>query len=135
MTTLVGIAGVLQLGIAVANLGVARVLRFDDEFARLSPLVRDIVRAHHAYVAGVLVAAGLLCLFFPRELASGTPLGAFLSGGLALFWGARLVLQLVRYDPAVRRRHRAVDVLFTLAALYLAALFARLAAAALPPAG
>ncbi|HYE98802.1 MAG TPA: hypothetical protein VEJ18_07820 [Planctomycetota bacterium] len=133
MTTLIWIAGGLHLAIAAANVGVSRVLRFDDEFARLSPIVRDIVRAHHAYIIGVLVVAGLLCLLFAPDLASGSPLGGFLSAGLAVFWGARLYLQLVRYDPAVRRRYRAVDVLFTLAAAFLAALF--LAAAAMPQLG
>lgn len=123
MTTLLWIAGVLQLGIAAANVGVSRVLRLDVEFARLSPIVRDIARAHHVYIVGVLAAAGLLCLLFATELASGSPLGAFLSAGLALFWGARLGLQLRRYDPAVRRRFRLADVLFTLAAGYLAAVF------------
>lgn len=128
MIALLWIAGALQLGIAAANFGVARVLRFQDEFARLSPIVRDIARAHHAYIIGVLVFAGLLCLLFAPELASGSPLGAFLSAGLALFWSVRVALQLLRYDPAVRRRFRLADVLFTLVAAGLAALFATTAA-------
>ena len=123
MIPLLWIAGLLQLGIAAANVGLSRVLRLDVEFGRLRPIARDIARAHHAYIVGVLVFAGLLCLGFAPELASGSPLAAFLCGGLALFWGARLVLQGVRYDPAVRRRYRGADVLFTLAAAGLAGVF------------
>lgn len=123
MITLLQIAGGVQLAVAVANLYVARVLRLDDEFARLSPLVRDIAKTHHAYIIGILLAAAALCLVFPGELSEGGPLGAFLSGGLGLFWGARLQLQLFRYDPETRRRHRLGDVLFTLAALGLTAIF------------
>lgn len=123
MIPLLWIAGALQIGIAAANVGLARTLRLDDEFARLSPIVRDIARAHHAYIVGLLAAFGALSIAFAPDLASGSPLGASLSGGLAVFWGARLVLQLFRYDPVVRRRHRLADVLFTLATAYLTAVF------------
>ena len=116
-------AGAMQFAIALANLHVSRVLRLDDEFGRLSPIARDIAKAHHAYVVGVLVAAAALCLGFPAELSDGRPLGAFLSGGLALFWGARLWLQLFRYAPEIRRRHRLGDLLFTTAAGGLTAIF------------
>jgi hypothetical protein len=122
MIALLVLAGVAQLGIAVANAFLAKEIRLDAEFARLSPIARDIARAHHAYLVGVLVAAGLLCLAFPGPLTS-TPLGAFLSGSLALFWGARLWLQLFRYDPETRRRHRVADLVFTAAAAGLTGVF------------
>jgi hypothetical protein len=123
MIPLIVAAGAVQLAVALANFHAARVLRLDDEFGRLSPIVRDIARAHHAYIVGVLVAAATLCLAFPAELSDGRPLGAFLSAGLALFWGARLFLQLFRYDPETRRRHRLGDLLFTLTAAGLCAVF------------
>jgi hypothetical protein len=122
MTALLVAAGAAQLGVAVGNLFLAKTLRLDAEFATLSPLARDIARAHHAYIVGVLAAFGLLCLVFPRALLDGA-LGAYLSAGLALFWGARLWLQLFRYDAETRRRYRLADLAFTLTAAGLTGIF------------
>ena len=121
--TLLRLAGALQILVAAANLPLARVLRLREEHTRLSPLVRQIHEVHHAYVMGVLVLFGAASLAFPAELADGG-LGRFLSGAIALFWGARLVLQRAYYDRAALRQHRAADLAFTLVFAGLAATYA-----------
>jgi hypothetical protein len=123
MIALLWTAGVAQLLVAAANIPVARVLRLRDEFGRLSPMPRHIALTHHAYIAGLIAAFGVLCLFFAPELGSGRPLALFLDGLLAFFWGARTCLQLFVYDPALRRRHRAADLAFTGAFAGLTATF------------
>lgn len=121
--TLLRLAGLLQFLVAAANLPLARILRFREEHARLSPLVRQIHEVHHAYVVGVLLLFAAASLAFPAELA-GSGLGRFLSGAIALFWGARVVLQRAYYDRAALRRHRAADLGFTFVFAGLAATYA-----------
>ena len=119
MILLLRLAGLLQLAVAVANLPAARVLRLDEEFGRLSRFPRQLVRTHHAYIGGLIAAFGFLSLGFAPALASGEPLGRALDLLLALFWGIRLVLQLFVYDRELRRKHRAVDLLFTTSFAFL----------------
>lgn len=123
MIPLLWVAGGLQLAVAAANVPVARILRLREEFARLSPLPRHVVRTHHAYIAGLTAAFGALCLGFAPALASRQPLALFLDALLLLFWGVRLGLQLAVYDRALRRRHRAADLFFTTSFAFLAAVF------------
>lgn len=127
---LLWIAGGLQLAIAAANLPLARILRFREEHARLSPLVRQIHEVHHAYTAGVLVLFAAVSLTFPSEIA-GSALGRFLAGAIAIFWGARAVVQRTFYDRATLRRHRAADWGFTLVFVFLAAVYAAAASGGL----
>lgn len=119
MTELLFIAGAVQVLIAAANLPAKRILAFDREIARLPPIVRQVHRVQHAYIVAILLFFAALCLLRPRETAAD----ALLTGFLALFWGARLAVQRLYYDPEVRRRHRAADVLFTLCFAYLTAIF------------
>ena len=121
--TLLGIAGGLQLLVAAANLPLTRRLRFREEHARLSPLVRQIHEVHHAYLMGVLVLFAILTLAFPAEIA-GTPLGRSLAGAIAAFWGTRVVVQRFVYDRETLRKHRAADAAFSLVFLFLASVYA-----------
>jgi hypothetical protein len=47
------------------------------------------------YVAGAIIAFGLISLFNAEELASGSGLARGVCGYIALFWGVRLALQWV----------------------------------------
>jgi hypothetical protein len=115
---LIWVAGLLQLAIAAANLLLPRVLRYRENLARVSPMVREIFLVHSGYIVLVLIAFGTMSLVFAPELAGGSRLGRFLSAFLAVFWLLRIPVQLA-YDPAVRRKYRAFDVAFLVALLYL----------------
>ena len=115
---LIWVAGLLQLGIAAANLLLPRILRYRENLARMSPMVREIFLVHSGYIVLVLIAFGTMSLAFAPDLAGGSRLGRFLSAFLALFWLLRIPVQL-GYVPAVRRKYRLFDVAFLLALLYL----------------
>jgi hypothetical protein len=125
------LAGALQIAVAAANFPLAWMLKFGREHRRLTPIVRQIHQVHHGYIVGLLVVFGTLSLGFPDELSGDGALGRFLSGVLALFWGARLVVQRFYYDREFLRRHRAGDVLFTVLFAFLAGVYAAAAAGAL----
>jgi len=128
--TLLWVAGGLQLAIAAANLPLARVLRFREEHARLSPLVRQVHEVHHVYLMGVLVLFAAVSLAFPHELTR-SPLGRFLAGAISIFWGARVLVQRFLYERGALRRHPVADWSCTLVFAGLAATYAAAALGAL----
>jgi hypothetical protein len=125
---LLGIAAGLQILVAAANLPAKRILSLDADLSRLPLLPRQFYRVQHAYIVGILLFFGGVTIFRPSDIAPGGPLAAF----LAVFWGARLVVQRFYYDPQVLRRHRWADTFFTLAFAFLTLVFAARAAGALP---
>lgn len=118
------VAGAVHLSIAASNFVAPSKLRYRENLAKLSPIVRQIFIVHAVYIVGVLIAFSGLCLFFAPELAGASPLGKFLSGYIALFWLARCLIQLLYYDSGVRKQNRLADVAFSLASFYLGSTFA-----------
>ena len=117
-------AGAVQLFIAAANFFAPRKLRYRENLAQASPIVRQIFTVHCIYIVLVLVGFSLLCLLFPRELCGASVLGRFICGYLAFFWGLRVFIQLFYYDRATKAEHPAFAFLFGLAFLTLTTIFA-----------
>ena len=113
----------LQLVMAGANFVIPGRLDFRGNLSRVSPIIRQVFRVHHAYIVWIIVFFASLCFLFPAELAGASPLGRFLCGFIALFWLARVPIQLFYYDPELRRRNRLEDVLVTLLLASLAGIF------------
>jgi hypothetical protein len=118
------VAGVLQLLVASANIFAFGKFRYLGHLRTVPTVVRQVFLVQNAYIMLVQVGSALLCIFFTRDLVSGQPLGQSLAGFFALFWAARVALQLVYYDRELRRANRFFDVLFLVADGYLAAMFA-----------
>jgi len=124
-------AAALQVLLAAANPVLARMLRMRREHARLSPIVRQIHRVHHAYIAGLLLVFAAVSIAFPGDLASGAGLGRFLAVVMTLFWGIRLAVQRGYYDHDYLRAHRWGDVFFSLIFAVLFGIYAAAAAGGL----
>ncbi|MGE0608086.1 MAG: hypothetical protein AB7O62_13410 [Pirellulales bacterium] len=117
------IAGGLHLLIASANLFAVRMFHYRQNMQQVSAVVREVFWVQNVFLELTLAGFAMLCFAFSGDLAGGSQMGQCCSGFLALFWGLRLVLQLFYYDQEVRRRYRALDVLFVLAQVYLTGLF------------
>lgn len=111
--TLLWLAGGLQAVVFGANFVIPGRLEFDKNLGGVPPMIRQIFKVHHAYIVAVVAFFSALCFLYPAELAGGSPLGRFVCGFMALFWAARLPVQLGYYDAEVRRQNRLEDVLFT----------------------
>jgi len=72
-------AGGVQLAIAVANFWVPGILRYRENLARPSPMMRQVFIVHATYIVLVLLGFSALSFFFAVELARGTPLGRLLT--------------------------------------------------------
>jgi hypothetical protein len=118
------VAGVLQLVIAVANFFAPAKLHYRENLAKVSPIIRQIFTVHSVYIVLVLVGFGLLCIMFPGDLCGANPLGKYLCGFLAVFWGLRVPIQFFYYDTDVKRANPGFALLFGLAFLILATVFA-----------
>jgi hypothetical protein len=125
------VAGVLQLGVAAANLPLSWILRFGRAQRGLDPIVRQIHRVHHVYLVVLLGIFGLISIVFPRDLCGQSDLGRAVAATLSLFWGARLAVQRFYYDANFLRQHRAGDVAFSLVFAFLCGAYAAGAAGAL----
>jgi len=116
------VAGLILLGLVLANFVAARRWNYAGNLAGAEPLVRQIFHVHCAYIIAIIAALALLCLGWPRLLMEGM-MGKVLCGFFGLFWGSRVLVQLTCYDREIRRRDRAWDVFFLIAFATLSAVF------------
>jgi hypothetical protein len=98
LRTLVLLAGVGQIALALASLAIPRVLRFEEETAKLRPLLRQMFWTYAGYILCTNLSFGLLSALAPAWLLDGSPLAAAVTGFIAVYWGARVVLQFAWFD-------------------------------------
>jgi hypothetical protein len=92
-TLLIRLAGAAHLISLTAMFYAPINLRWNEELSRLSRLLRQMCNVYQAYTGATIAALGLVSLFCAPDLATGTPLARAVCAYIALFWGARLVLQ------------------------------------------
>ena len=117
------IAGGVQLVILAANFFLPRRLYLNIYLPRFSRILRQIFLVHWIYILGVLLLFAGICILFAPELAGESPLGRYLSIGLAVFWTSRFGVQLGYYDAEFKRSHLVGHIVFTVAFAYLAIVF------------
>lgn len=91
-------SGVLHFGTLLASAAAPRVLNWRVELLKLDRLSRQVIWVHGAFLALVILAFGLVTTMFAADLAAGSPLARGICGFIALFWGARLMIQFVMFD-------------------------------------
>jgi hypothetical protein len=122
LIALVTLAGAGQLVLALGSLSIPRVLGWREETARLRPLTREVFWTYAGYIWVTNMAMGLGSLLGAAALVQRQPLAAAVSAYVAVYWGARLVIQLTCFDRTARPAGR----LFQLAEWALIGLFAYL---------
>jgi hypothetical protein len=116
-------AGVVQVGIILANIPLPGRLRVRERLAGVPPYIRQIFYVHWVYIVIVLGMFATLCFGFAPELAGASALGRFLSGFMAAFWLLRIVLQVLYYDKDIRRENRVLDSMYLAALVVLVGVF------------
>lgn len=125
MQTTFETTGWLLIGLALLHAGFPRRFHWKHELGSVSLLTRQIMYVHTFFIALAVMLIGLLCVTSAGELA-GTPLGRKVSGGLAVFWGCRLLVQLFGYSPGLwkgKTFETTAHVLFTLLWIHLTVMF------------
>ena len=89
----------MQLGIAVLNLFLIRLLKLQEDLARMQLLVREVFRVHAWFISITLAIFGVMTWRFVDEMAGGTnPVCRWLAGGIGSFWAVRTALQVFYYS-------------------------------------
>ena len=95
---LILLGGLLHFGILIASSLVPKVLDWRASLEKLDGLSRQLVWVHGVFIVLVIVGFGLLSVLFANDLVNGTPLARAVCLFIALFWAARLVVQLFVFD-------------------------------------
>ena len=102
LVILLRVSGLSLIALSLLHLVLWRTLHWGREIERLSPLNARVFLVHTFFVAFVLCALGLLSLLEPRLLVEPSELARLLLAAIVLFWIARLVIQQLVFDRAMR---------------------------------
>ncbi|OQP54585.1 hypothetical protein A4H97_21690 [Niastella yeongjuensis] len=119
------IIGCLFIALALSHIIFPRYFNWKQELSKLSLVNRQIMLVHSFFIALMVLLIGLLCLTSAHELIT-TTLGKRISLGLGVFWGARLLIQLVGYSPKLwkgRLFETGVHIVFTVFWTYISVVF------------
>jgi hypothetical protein len=95
---MIEVAGFVQFGILIASSLVPTVLNWRNELRKLSPMTRHLVWVHGVFIVMTIIAFAALSVINANALATGALLARSLCAFIAIFWGARLVLQFALFD-------------------------------------
>ncbi len=98
METAVIIAGIGQLAVALGSLAVPRVLGWREDLQSLQALTRQVFWTYAGYIWATNVSFGLISVLAPQSLLDGSTLANAVSGFIALYWLARIIIQFTYFD-------------------------------------
>src|SRR5258706_11749771 len=101
LRSLLVLAAALQLGIAVLNLFLVPVLKWQDHLARAPLLLREVFQVHAWFISVTLAIFGAMSLRFADAMAlAGNAVAHWLAGCIGMFWALRAVLQATYYSSS-----------------------------------
>lgn len=98
LATLVFWAGVGQLCLVVLSTMIPLALEWKKDVAQLRPLTRQVFWTYAAYIWSTNLFFGIVSVVMPADLVGGSPVATALSGFIAIYWGARVVIQFAYFD-------------------------------------
>jgi len=108
---LLRIAGLMCLGLVVANFVGVKRLKYAASLETSEPIVRQIFYVHCGYIVMLIMGLTILCLGWP-ELLLTDGMGRVVCWFFGIFWGSRVVVQLTYYDKNLRMKERGWDLFF-----------------------
>ena len=115
-------AGLAQLALAGGSLAIPAVLDWSEDTAKLRSLTRQVFWTYAGYIWATNVCFGLVSVFFPESLLDGSLLARLVSGYIAIYWGARVLVQFLYFD----RTHAPSGLTFKIAEVCLVSVFVSL---------
>lgn len=92
------VAGATHYAILIASALVPRVLDWRSALGVLPPFLRTLFWVYGAFVVLTIAGFGALTLLHADEMACGDRVARSVAAMIALFWGARLAVQLFVFD-------------------------------------
>lgn len=98
---LLSVSAILQVAVAVLNVGLVRFLKWKDDLDQLPLLLRQVFMAHLWFISLTLSIFGVMTWRFSIEMATGSDRGSvWLAGAIGLFWAVRAVVQIAYYSAS-----------------------------------
>ena len=91
--------GALTLLPVLASVQVPKQLKWREELGRMSSLNSKLMWVYGGFIVLMILAQGVFLLTFPSEIVAGSPVALAVVGFCALFWSARLVIDLFVFKP------------------------------------
>jgi hypothetical protein len=101
MKTLLYLAGVMQFSILIASAIIPRALDWRRNLAGLDPFLRKLFWVYGIFIVLVIIGFSVLTVFHAASIAAGEPLARSVCAFIAIFWLARLVVQIAVFDARV----------------------------------
>ncbi len=98
LENLLRIAGIGQFAILTASALVPKVLDWKTTLKPLPPFLRTLFWVYGIFIVLTIVGMGTLTLLNVHAMAVGDPVARSIAGFIAVFWGARLIVQLFVFD-------------------------------------
>ncbi len=88
-----------QLGVAILNLFLVRIMKWERDLVSAPLLIREVFQIHLYFISITLAIFGALTWRFAREFATGAqPNCVWLAIGIGAFWAIRSVMQWSHYS-------------------------------------
>jgi hypothetical protein len=98
LETWLRVAGTAHFGVLVASALTPKVLDWRTSLAGLHPFLRRLFWVYGAFIFLVILCFGLLACTQASALAAGSPLARGICAFVAVFWLARLLVQIFVFD-------------------------------------
>ena len=98
MKLLLQLAAAVQLLILIASASTPRVLDWRKNLAALHPFLRKLFWVYGVFVVMVIIAFAVLTFRHADAMAAREPVARSLCLFIAIFWGARLLVQFAIFD-------------------------------------
>ena len=95
--TLVILAGLAQIAVALGSLLIPRLLGWKEQTAKLDGLTRQVFWTYAGYTLGTNLFFGVLSTFAAHWLTDGSGLARAVCGFIAAYWGVRILVQFAAY--------------------------------------
>lgn len=104
---LLRLAALAQLGVALLNLFLIRIMGWERDLVSAPLLIREVFQIHTYFISITLAIFGILTWRFAGEIAKAAhPLCVWLAIGIGCFWAVRSVMQWSHYSSSHWRGDR-----------------------------
>jgi hypothetical protein len=118
LTVWLQIAAALQMGVAILNLFIVRLLGWKEDLARMPLLMREVFQVHAWFISVTLAIFAAMTWRFSAEMTTN-PACRWLAGGIGFFWAIRVFIQFAYYSSNHWKGHAARTAIhMTLAVMY-----------------
>lgn len=96
---LLRLAALAQLGVALLNLSLIRIMKWRKDLNAAPLLIREVFQIHVYFISITLTIFGALTWRFAGEIATAAhPICAWLAIGIGVFWAIRSLMQWTHYS-------------------------------------